>query len=1484
MPFYFDDSSTILLVDRKTVSISNDDGATWTNVSELDKYEVIEVKVDPFVKERALLFTTGNAHFVTNDQGKTWSKFDLNVLGSDDGKRIMVNFNAEIKDYLLFEVIVCLGGFFWQNCQTTVLYSNDGCKSNPKPLLEGANSCAFAYSNRDFSADIPKETIICARNTENSFGHTTKSQLLSSSDLFKTLKEVDHPLLNSGKIISVRVDSAFILALIQKDKFNEKSEVSLLVSKDGKLFASSDLNILMQYGTVVFLESSPLSIFLSVIKPRSLSNGESTLYASDSTGLKFKILLEHMQPAAITKSQYVDGVWFTNILGEDTGLVSTPFGSESIYFSSQVSFNDGRDWDLLEIVDDDDCKITDGCSLQTIRLADVQTNDKFVTGPAPNILLTVGSPGKGHYNPKTQGTYVSRDGGRSWKLAISEPVIYVFADQGNIIAAMAYNSMESGLDSTDTFYYSLDQGKLFQTLKLDSSLIVELLVTTLDGSGTKVFVYGVDPKSKDKSLAYSIDFDKAFGGAKCKDEDFEVVKARMGSGQGLEPVCIRGHQESFKRRKQDAECLVRSLFEDIKVKEDPCECSASDFECSPYFDLSEKNACVPNMRKIADHCKLQKAKKVTLPHQKLISGNLCVFEKKKESDFVASTEFDCTKLDLPSDSEPAGGNGDISSSLTEISGMLVQYSYVNAGVGFADNILVNTDKHTPYASNDGGNSFVKIPLGDSILFFSVGPVPGSAVMLSEKYVYVSEDGANHFSKFKTPGVPASSGNVISFHPTDALKFIYFSGDGCNTFSGSGCTAFYTLNGGEDFEKLIEDSGRCAFVNEAFDQLTDLIFCTVANGLKRKLVKSANYFKDSSVLFEDALDFAVRSKFVFVATIAEDHKLLQAKVTSDGEAFADADFPSDLNVDVQTGYTVLDSGTQSIFLHVTTNKERGHEIGSILKSNSNGTFYVTSLPGVNRNTIGYVDFDRIDILEGVLVANSVSNPNAKEEKQLQTRISFNEGSEWHFLVPPAVDVDGKKYLCVGRPLSKCALHLQGFTERPDYRDTFLSTSAIGYLLGVGNVGEYLGSSSLSTFFSSDGGITWKEVRKGRYMWEFGDRGTILLLVDAENPTNEVIYSSDDGQTWKLYTFTDLPVQVWDLATVPSDTARKFLIFAGESGKLRLDTKLFSIDFTQFYPRQCQLDLDNPSDDDFDYWTPRHPESADNCLFGRETKYLRRATGHNDCFIGASPLEDGIKVERNCTCTRRDYECDYNYFADNDGTCKLVDGLSPRDRRAQMCSKNGTFQYFEPTGYRKIPSTTCFGGKSLDSWDARACPGHEKEFNEFYGRNMSWFTWFIVVLLPCAIFVFVTWFIYEKGIRRNGGFQRLGQIRLDDDDDFSPIEENNVDVAINRIVRGGIFVVAGLIAVFKTLRKVDRKVMEGLTGAIFGRRPGSRSYVRVPEEEDELFGNFEDNFEDGESGADFNFDVQLDPEIFDESLNEEPEADSGLFDIADDDSTK
>jgi hypothetical protein len=112
-------------------------------------------------------------------------------------------------------------------------------------------------------------------------------------------------------------------------------------------------------------------------------------------------------------------------------------------------------------------------------------------------------------------------------------------------------------------------------------------------------------------------------------------------------------------------------------------------------------------------------------------------------------------------------------------------------------------------------------------------------------------------------------------------------------------------------------------------------------------------------------------------------------------------------------SILESSTDAVFLHVTMSDKEGKEWGSIFKSNSNGTYYNLALENVNRDGRGYTDFEKMIGLDGIAVVNVVVNTddaNISGKKELQTRITHNDGASWKPLTPPSRDSLGQAYDC------------------------------------------------------------------------------------------------------------------------------------------------------------------------------------------------------------------------------------------------------------------------------------------------------------------------------------------------------------------------------------------------------------------------------------------------------------------------------------------
>ena len=70
------------------------------------------------------------------------------------------------------------------------------------------------------------------------------------------------------------------------------------------------------------------------------------------------------------------------------------------------------------------------------------------------------------------------------------------------------------------------------------------------------------------------------------------------------------------------------------------------------------------------------------------------------------------------------------------------------------------------------------------------------------------------------------------------------------------------------------------------------------------------------------------------------------------------------------------------------------------------------------------------------------------------------------------------------------------------------------------------------------------------------------------------------------------------------------------------------------RKCRLEDGEDGKSDYELWKPRHPMQENECLFGHEIKYHRKKTDA-ECYNGVQ-LQSKPVIEKNCTCTREDFE--------------------------------------------------------------------------------------------------------------------------------------------------------------------------------------------------------------------------------------------------------
>ncbi|KAI1327553.1 vacuolar protein sorting [Xylariaceae sp. FL0255] len=1375
---YFEDSDVVLLQESRaprTVWRSTDGGAKWKKADGVDHDAALVLVMHQYDPNRAYILTAGNQHWKTEDKGETWETFLTHAYTSDFAASVdrWLVFHADDPDKILFRGMECQGFF----CEELVMYTTDGFRKT-QLLRRQTEGCWWAKSSKTFTtgkSDLDASRTMCIVRS-GLFGDQNDNRLLVSDNYFKqaedsdVLQEKEAKLSGLGPVQGVvsivEVQKYLLAATVSRNT----AEMALYVTDDTDIWHRAvfpqDHQLTEQSYTV--LESTNYSIQIDVRSNKRLLSPMGTLLTSNSNGTYFTRNLEHTNRDT---RLYVDFEKVTGIQG--IFLVNRVDNWEDVEdddatkkIKTAITFDDGRTFQSVKTGDDD---------IQLHSMTEINNIGRIFSSPAPGLVMGNGNPGKYLKSYWDSNLYVSDDAGQTWVEGRKGPHKYEFGDQGSILLAV----QDSKDVDVKTLEYSLDHGKSWQTVSLPDDLTIrpDILTTTQDSTSLKFLLSAIKGSASSPSFCMiAIDFEGLHEDT-CKQGDMEDWFARK--DEDGKPACIMGHTQKYLRRKKDAKCFIKHEFKEELPSADPCECTDLDFECDFNF-AKDGDECKPVGPVIApgDACTGEDPEETFKGSSgwRLIPGNTCKRTGGDQKD--KEKKWKCSEAKKPQN----GGSGEITVKYQSFEGDydFIEKHYLERGESSSseDETIIarplkvlGGDPGKIYITHDHGKNWeTPSELGKKSIY-AIVPHPFVKDMVffltTGKTVYYTTDRGKNFDFFETPDPLdiLALEMPLAFHPNKP-EWLIWHGQKC---SGAKCymEASVSTDRGYNWHMLKRYVDRCEFTGSKAYKFRpeSQIVCSartqestdIENNPLQLLYTNEFPSFDLTVALENVERFATMAEFIVVATENRTEGTLNALASIDGREYAPAHFPYNFQVPKQNAYTVLESSTHAVNLFVATETEEHHRYGSILRSNSNGTSYVLSVSGVNCDDSWYVDFEKMLGLEGVVLVNTVVNRDSGEErKQLQSRISHNDGAEWAFLPPPSQDSEKKPYGCSSKSGDEgCALHIHGYTERVDRGRTYSSESAIGLMFAIGNVGAVLGDvKDADTFMTQDAGLTWTEVQKGTWTWAFGDQGSIVVLAQRDTKTTKVLYSLDRGVTWPEKQISDSDVTITDITTLRSGSSQNFLLWGHNS-----DEELFSIniDFSGETDRPCVHDENDAEKSDYEMWSPEHPLEANGCLFGHKNQYLRKKSDRA-CYNGQK-LQHAYNVQ-NCECTRRDFECDYNFEMDNHGQCKLVEGLQPKDP-AQACSENPEMsEYYEPSGFRRIPLTTCKGGVEADKiLEPHPCPGHEEEFEEKHG--VSGVAIFFAVVIPIGVAALVGWWVYKNWEGKFGQIRLGEQSGLDND---------------------------------------------------------------------------------------------------------------------------
>ncbi|XP_033889341.3 sortilin [Acipenser ruthenus] len=557
---------------------------------------------------------------------------------------------------------------------------------------------------------------------------------------------------------------------------------------------------------------------------------------------------------------------------------------------------------------------------------------------------------------------------------------------------------------------------------------------------------------------------------------------------------------------------------------------------------------------------------------------------------------------------------------------------INVGPSNSQRVILTAD--VALTREQGGRIFTSLDSGKSFNFVDLAFHPGQPIVYHssnpdyllvssiDNILWLSVDFGKHWTKIHE--------NVQAFSWGPGIT-IFFSTHPNDTLDAD--------QRGELLLKRTEDLGRT--------------FSTVSNNL---------------------FSFGYIGRFLFASIVKKQGEPRALYVSSDqGDTFNQAQLPLATK---EQFYSVLEADDDMIFMHV--DEPGDTDFGMVYTSDDRGVLYSKSLERHLFAASGKSDFTNVTSLRGVYLTNVLD-----EDGSIRSVITYDRGAEWNPLNKPA-DVK-----CASDS-KRCSLHIHGEYSISNQLAPMLplsDPSAVGLIIAHGSVGDAITAVKPDVYISDDGGYSWMKTLEGPHHYTLLDSGGLIVAVEyyTDIPIKTVKFSTDEGQCWQLYNFTDKPIIFAGLASEPGTKTMNISIwgYMPEAG-YRATWVSVTIDFEQLLTRDCE-------DDDYVNWLAHSTDEGDlvndGCVLGYKETF-RRLKKKSVCINGRDYIVE--KEQNPCLCTKLDYMCDYGYYR-QENSSECVEQPDFKDRQLEFCLL-GNEELLMTTGYRKIPGDKCAGGFS------------------------------------------------------------------------------------------------------------------------------------------------------------------------------------------------
>nr|XP_040048113.1 sortilin-related receptor [Gasterosteus aculeatus aculeatus] len=628
-----------------------------------------------------------------------------------------------------------------------------------------------------------------------------------------------------------------------------------------------------------------------------------------------------------------------------------------------------------------------------------------------------------------------------------------------------------------------------------------------------------------------------------------------------------------------------------------------------------------------------------------------------------------------------------------------------------------------YVSYDYGTTFALV--SDRFRLSGVKAEGGNQQVISQfyhspadnkRYLFVDSTNDYLWSTFDFCG--AVRGFSLPFKPTDLLLHSRRAG---LVLGYDGSHPNKQLWKSDDFGEtwvLIQEHVKTYFWGvEPYDPPTTVLVQRHEPQGVSTVLSSTDFFQSDqnrTVILEQVDSFQLRDKYLFATSTQKlfgSHQpaSVQLWVSYNRQPMKAAHFMTRHPI---TEYYIADASEEQVFVCV----NHLNNVTHLYTSDTQGLSFSLSLENVLYFSPGgsgshtliryfanepFADLHRVDGLRGVFIATLING--SVSEDNMRSVITFDKGGTWELLQPPAADSLGGTVDC---QLGKgCSLHLaqrwsQLFNIQLRRMPILSKDSAPGLIMATGSVGRNLANKP-NVYVSSSAGARWREALAGPHFYTWGDHGGVLMAIAQGGATTHLKFSTNEGETWFDFRFSDRAVYVYQLLTEPGEKSTIFTIF-GSYADQRHGWLILQVNTSDVLGVPC-------SDADYKRWSPSD-EHGNECLLGREVTFKRRAP-HATCFNGED-FDRPVSVA-NCSCTRQDYECDYGFKPSEDLSLQVCvpDPEFSGDLYAPPVPCPVGTTYRRSKGYRRVPGDSCSGGDVASRLDGEMLPCPVGESNEF-----------------------------------------------------------------------------------------------------------------------------------------------------------------------------